>query len=88
MGNKPNLTINIADIRSISETKTQVLIYAQEKGITGSVRKIPATDLAAFLLQPVQRQQLGSLGTDNLFPHVLPDSEQLAEYLSKPPTGK
>lgn len=87
MGNKPNLTININSIRAISESKTQVLILVQEKGMTGSVRKIPASDLANYLLQPMQKQQLVSLGTDNVFAHVKPDSDQLKEYLSKAPTG-
>lgn len=87
MGNKPNLTITIQDIRAIADSKTQVLIFVQEKGMTGTVRKIPASDLANYLLQPMQKQQLVSLGAENVFAHVTPDSDQLQEYLSKPPLG-
>ncbi|GLV43779.1 Nucleoporin 54kD [Carabus blaptoides fortunei] len=87
LGNKANLTLSIHSIRSIAEQKTQVLIYVQEKGMTGSLRKIPAIDLANFLLQPMQKQQLVSLGVENVFAHVKSDTDQLKEYLAKAPTG-
>jgi hypothetical protein len=37
LGNKPNLTLTIEGVKPVSETKTQVVIYVQEKSITGNV---------------------------------------------------
>ncbi|PSN49589.1 putative nucleoporin Nup54, partial [Blattella germanica] len=35
LGNKPNLTVTVEGIKPISEAKTQVVIYVQEKSVTG-----------------------------------------------------
>lgn len=40
LGNKPNLTLTIEGMKPISETKTQVAIYVQEKSVTGNVIKL------------------------------------------------
>lgn len=85
LGNKPNLTLTIEGIKPISETKTQVVIYVQEKSVTGSMRRIPATELSSYLL--MQKQQLSNLGADNVFAQVAPDKDQIKEYLENPPAG-
>ena len=54
---------------------------------SGSVRKIPATELATYLLQPMQKQQLSQLGVDNVYLQVTPDDDQLKDYLENPPSG-
>ncbi|XP_067000209.2 nuclear pore complex protein Nup54 [Anabrus simplex] len=87
LGNKPNLTITVEVIKPMSENKTQVIIYVQEKGPTGQSKRIAATDLATYLLQPTQKQQLTSLGVENVYPQIKPDKDQLDEYLDKPPAG-
>jgi len=85
LGNKPNLTLTIEGMKPISETKTQVVIYVQEKSVTGSMRRIPAMELSAYLL--MQKQQLSNLGADNVFAQVAPDKDQIKEYLENPPAG-
>lgn len=40
LGSKPNLTLTIEGMKPISETKTQVVIYVQEKSVTGNVIKL------------------------------------------------
>lgn len=87
LGNKPNLTVNVAGIKPLSDSKSQVVITVTEKGATGSVHKIPATELATYLLQPTQRQQLSTLGVDNVYPQVALDEEQLKDYYENPPSG-
>jgi hypothetical protein len=37
LGNKLNLSLTIEGIKPISEMKTQVVIYVQEKSVTGNV---------------------------------------------------
>jgi hypothetical protein len=51
----------------------------------GSMRRILATELSAYLL--MQKQQLLSLGADNVFAQVTPDKDQIKEYLENPPAG-
>lgn len=52
----------------------------------GSMRRIPGTELSAYLL--IQKQQLSTLGADNVFAQVTPDKDQIKEYLENPPAGK
>ncbi|PNF13951.1 hypothetical protein B7P43_G09871 [Cryptotermes secundus] len=85
LGNKPNISLTIEGIKLIYETKTQVVIYVQEKSVTGSMRRIPATELSAYLV--MQKHQLLSLGADNVFAQVAPDKDQIKEYLENPPAG-
>lgn len=85
LGNKPNLTITVDTIKSLGETKGQVTIFVTEKGVTGSLRKIPANELFAYLTQNMQKQQLTQIGVENVFPQVKLDPAQLKEYLDNPP---
>ncbi|XP_074033237.1 nuclear pore complex protein Nup54 isoform X1 [Leptinotarsa decemlineata] len=87
LGNRPNLTVEINQIRAISENQTEVKIAVSEKGVTGCSRKIPATDLSSFLNQPVQKQQLSSVGITAITPFITPTKAELEEYLKHPPPG-
>nr|CAI5859905.1 unnamed protein product [Callosobruchus analis] len=87
LGNKPNLTIEIAQLRALSESQTELKITVTEKGVTGTSRKIPAIDLAAFLNQPQQKQQLTNVGVTSITPYVTPSKAELEEYLKHPAPG-
>lgn len=87
LGNRPNLVVTVDSIKPLSESKSQVLFYVQEKGANGVVRRIPNSELAAFLLQPMQKQSLTNMGAENVYPYSAPDSEQMKEYLENPPAG-
>ncbi|XP_046399806.1 probable nucleoporin Nup54 isoform X2 [Ischnura elegans] len=58
LGNKPNLSVVVDAVRALGDNKTQVLCYVNEKGMTNSSRRIPASELAAYLLQAGPRSQL------------------------------
>ncbi|KAK6632980.1 hypothetical protein RUM43_012723 [Polyplax serrata] len=87
LGNKPNLVPSIESIKAFSESKTLVIIYVQEKFASDTNKKIPASELSAYLTQPMQRQQLTSLQVENIYPQVDPGQESLKEYLDNPPAG-
>lgn len=87
LGNKPNLTVNIVHVKAVSDTESEVMITVSEKGVTGTSRKIHATDLAAFLNQPTQKQQLAGAGVTYVGAYMMPSKAQLAEYLKEPPPG-
>ncbi|CAG9822399.1 unnamed protein product [Phaedon cochleariae] len=87
LGNKPNLSVDITMIKAISDTQTEVRITVSEKGVTGSTRKVPASDLSAFLNQPAQKQQLANVGVSAIGACVTPSKAELEEYLKNPPPG-
>ncbi|KAH1022783.1 hypothetical protein HUJ04_012128 [Dendroctonus ponderosae] len=87
LGNRPNLTVEILLIKALCDTQTEVKICVSEKGVTGCSRKIPATELAAFLNQPTQKQQLANVGVIAMSPFVTPSKAELEEYLKNPPPG-
>lgn len=85
LGNKPNLTVTIDNVQSITESKSSVTIFITEKGVTGSLRKIPANELFAYLNQSMQKQQLTQIGVEDIQPIVKLDPAQIKEYLDNPP---
>lgn len=88
LGNKPNLTVVIELIKSVTDSQAEVMISVSEKGVTGSSRKIPASDLSAFFNQPAQKQQLANVGVTNIIAYMTPTKAQLEDYLKNPPPGK
>ncbi|KAF2900896.1 hypothetical protein ILUMI_05301 [Ignelater luminosus] len=87
LGNKPNLSVHINNIKSIGDNQSEVMFSVSEKGVTGSSRRIPATDLCAYLNQPVQKQQLTSVGVLFIGAYVSPTKAQIQEYLKNSPPG-
>ncbi|XP_022910266.2 nucleoporin p54 [Onthophagus taurus] len=87
LGNKPNLTLTIEHIKDLADSECEVMISVLEKGVTGTNRKIHASDLASFLNQPTQKQQLSTVGVTYIGPYMTPTKSQLEEYLKIPPPG-
>ncbi|XP_050305929.1 nucleoporin p54 isoform X2 [Anthonomus grandis grandis] len=87
LGNRPNLTVDIVLLKATTDSQTEVKMCVSEKGVTGINRKIPATELAAFLNQPMQKQQLTNVGVLSVTPFVTPSKAELEEYLKNPPPG-
>ncbi|KAL1489308.1 hypothetical protein ABEB36_014231 [Hypothenemus hampei] len=87
LGNQSTLTVDILLIKALSENHTEVKICITEKQVTGSSRKIPATDLAAYLNQPQQKQQLMNVGVTTVTPFVTPSKAELEEYFKNPLPG-
>lgn len=87
LGNKPNLTVTIELIKAVTDSQAEVMISVNEKGVTGSTRKIPASDLSTFLNQPTQKQQLANVGVTGIAAYMTPTKAQLEDYLKNPPPG-
>ncbi|CAG2058383.1 unnamed protein product [Timema podura] len=79
LGSKPNLTVTVESIKSTTETKTQ-------SHVPGPGRRIPATELAAYLHRMLC-QQPSSITAENVLAQIKPDKDQLAEYLEQPPAA-
>uniref|UniRef100_A0A1I8G035 Nup54 domain-containing protein n=1 Tax=Macrostomum lignano TaxID=282301 RepID=A0A1I8G035_9PLAT len=60
LGNKPNLTRHIEEIRALGEKLCQLVVYIREQLPTGGARRILSTELAAYLSQPMNKQQLST----------------------------
>lgn len=87
-GNKPNISINVDSIEALSDAKTQIVIYVQERSqMSNEVKRIAATEVHNFLNQPMTKSQLANVGIDEVIPLIAPDDDQLKEYLEKPPKG-
>lgn len=89
-GNRPNLTINVDTIKPVSDLKCQAIIYIEEKSPTNTTetKRILATETGNYLNQPMPKSQITSLGIEQITPLVLPDEDQLKEYLENSPKGK
>ncbi|KAJ3665820.1 hypothetical protein Zmor_001291 [Zophobas morio] len=87
LGNKPNLKVIIQHIKALADTQSEIRIVVMEKGVTGNSRKIPATDLANYLNQPAQKQQLTNVGVTSIVAYVTPSKAALEEYLKTVPLG-
>lgn len=87
-GNKPNIAINVDSIKSVGESKCQIIIYVEEKSPTSNeTKRILATEVANYLNQPNPKQQASTLGVESIVALVLPEEDQLKEYLENPPKG-
>ncbi|GBP01732.1 Probable nucleoporin Nup54 [Eumeta japonica] len=88
-GNKPNLVVNIDSIKQSEKKKTQLVIYLEEKSqlSPNDTKRILATELASYLNQSNIKGQLNNLGIIEIVALVLPDEDQLKEYLKTPPKG-
>uniref|UniRef100_A0A1B0AGX9 Nucleoporin Nup54 alpha-helical domain-containing protein n=1 Tax=Glossina pallidipes TaxID=7398 RepID=A0A1B0AGX9_GLOPL len=88
-GNKPNLIVNIESSKEYEEKKCQLIIYLEEKIAIApnETKRILATDLANYLNQDNIRPQLNNLGIIQVLALVLPDEDQLKEYLENAPKG-
>lgn len=88
-GNKPNIIVNVDNIEALSDTKSKVVIYIQEKSqISNEVKRITSTDICNCLNQPMTKSQINSMGIEEVVALIAPDEDQLKEYLEKPPKGK
>ncbi|XP_062540539.1 probable nucleoporin Nup54 isoform X2 [Armigeres subalbatus] len=87
-GSKPNIAITVESIKMIGDNKSQIVIYVEEKSTTSNeTKRIMATEVASYLNQPAPRQQLTTLGVETVVALVLPEEDQLKEYLENPPKG-
>ncbi|XP_014249040.1 nuclear pore complex protein Nup54 [Cimex lectularius] len=87
LGNKPNLAVNVDNIRPVSDNSAIVFIYVEEKFPNGQTKRISNTNLTNYLMQMTQKSQLENMGVCRAYPINSPDEEQIKEYLSVPPPG-
>ncbi|XP_004520590.1 probable nucleoporin Nup54 [Ceratitis capitata] len=88
-GNKPNLAINIESRKEHEEKKCQLVIYVEERSqmSPNETKRILATEVSNYLNQANVKAQLANLGIVEVLALVLPDEDQLKEYLENPPKG-
>ncbi|KAL5243946.1 hypothetical protein ACI65C_011356 [Semiaphis heraclei] len=87
LGSKPNLSVHLDTLKLYTETKSMALIYVEEKLQNGSTKRISNIDIINYLMQPAPKQQLSSMGIENIFPYTGFTEENLREYYENPPAG-
>lgn len=87
LGNKPNIRVEVDSVKPTKPSSCEVTIYATEEN-QGVKRRIPASELSAFLNQPNIRQTLiSNLAVETVAPKIKMDAEQLRSWLMAPPQG-
>lgn len=87
-GSRPTIAVRVHSVRALSDARSQATIYVEEKtGAGNETKRISATEVAAYLQQPMPRQQVTSMGVEQVQASVLPDEDQLKEYLETAPKG-
>lgn len=65
-----------------------MVIYVQDRQVTGQTTRVLATEVGQFLNQDLMRNQLSTqLCIVNVFAKVCMSPDQLKLYLSSPPAG-
>ncbi|XP_017145855.1 probable nucleoporin Nup54 [Drosophila miranda] len=88
-GGKPNMMVHVETIKELENKKCQMVIYVDEKlqHAPNEGKRILATELSNYLNQASLKPQLTNLGIVESLALVLPDEDQLKEYLENPPRG-
>lgn len=86
---KPNLVISYESIKVLPDGRTRAMIYVEEKSQQNpnETRRILATEVSNFLNQDSIKPQLATMGVVQVVPYILPDEEQLKQYMDNPPKG-
>ena len=87
MGNKPNLKVEVLSVKSLGGNSgtTELVLTVTEQQQGGSTRKVPASDLHAFLNG--QAAQLKTAGVEMVVPKLSFTKADIATYLDSPPAG-
>lgn len=87
LGNKPNHSVCVEGLKSLSADKCELVVYVIERSPAGLVRRVPCTELVAFLEQPTVKPQLTTLGVHSTISKAAATKEWLQHYLENPPCG-
>ncbi|XP_075260812.1 nucleoporin p54-like isoform X2 [Convolutriloba macropyga] len=83
-----SVSITITSTKPITEAQTEVVFYVQERLPTGYSKRIPASKLHQFLLQPTQsREMTSTIGAQSFRPNKTISQQDLDLYLATPPAG-
>ena len=89
LGNRPNVKVSIDSLKAYGTGDvTEVSFSVLEAQATGVTRKVPPTEIYAFLNGPTIAPQLQSKhNVERLLPKTGFTAKQLQEYCEKPPQG-
>lgn len=87
-GNKPTLVISVDSVKALSDAKSQVVIYVDEKSPNSNeTKRFTATEIAGYLNQQNIKNQLASQGIEEVQAMIPPDEDQLKKYQEVTPKG-
>lgn len=88
LGSKPNIMVCVDGVKPLADDRTEMVIYVQDRQVTGQTTRVPATEVGQFLNQDLMRNQLSAqLCIVNVFAKVCMSPDQLKLYLNSPPAG-
>ncbi|XP_065325037.1 nuclear pore complex protein Nup54-like isoform X2 [Gordionus sp. m RMFG-2023] len=97
IGNKPNVTVDLINIREIGNKKCCVTLIVNENLSQGGVRKATCQELVSYFnlsqtnsnlgSQNGVKSQLAALDIDNIIPKIGPTPQQIQVHLDNPPSN-
>ncbi|KAH9373857.1 hypothetical protein HPB48_009263 [Haemaphysalis longicornis] len=88
LGSKSNHSVCVEGLKSLSADKCELVVYVMERSPAGLVRRVPCTELVAFLEQLAVKPQLTTLGVHSVISKAAATKEWLQHYLENPPCGQ
>lgn len=88
LGSKPNIMVCVEGVKPLADDRTEMVIYIQDRQLTGLTSRILASDANQFLNQDaIKNQLINQLSICNVFAKVSMTPDQLKLYLNTPPAG-
>ena len=81
------ISISVTSTKPVTDTLSEVVFYVKEKMPSGHSKRIAASKLYQFLLQPNQSRELTNLGVQSFRPNKAISQQDLDIYLNTPPAG-
>ncbi|XP_039256690.1 nuclear pore complex protein Nup54-like [Styela clava] len=86
---KPNLSVKVDSVRSLPGDRTEITVYVEEQSAaTGTIKRVPASELHAFVSQRrIQQQLQQNMAAVSCMPRAAMRPEQIKQILENPPSG-
>lgn len=88
LGSRPNIMVCVEGVKPLADDRTEMVIYIQDRQVTGLTNRILASDANQFLNHDaIKNQLINQLSICNVFAKVSMTPDQLKLYLNTPPAG-
>ncbi|GAU88145.1 hypothetical protein RvY_00894 [Ramazzottius varieornatus] len=87
LGDKPNVQVEVDGVNPLPNDKSELMFHALERQADGQLRRVPASELQAFLLQPAQKTNLQGMLVEDVRAKMALTKEMEKQYLESVPAG-
>ncbi|OQV21659.1 Nuclear pore complex protein Nup54 [Hypsibius exemplaris] len=87
LGERPNVQVEVDGVNPLPNNKSELMLHVLERLNDGNVRKVPASELHSFLLQPTQKAHLQAMLVEDVQAKLNLTKDMEKQYLEKVPPG-